>query len=121
MAKETALVLTQDGRAITVEYNGTPAERYAMEKVAVGGIIESVSYWTKNIDAYVNEEFLYTEGLYQNPFAANIRQRWLGNIVIPRMTPNKRARLENLGLLTCNDGLGTPVVQASDLAAVLAE
>lgn len=101
MATQTALILKQDGTTETVTYE--EKDQYQMMKDAVGGLIESVSYWTKNIDAYVNEEFLYTEGLTENPFAANIRQRWLGNIVIPRMTPHKRARLENLGLLTCND------------------
>ena len=101
MAKATALILKQDGTTETVEYDDK--NQYPVLRDAVGGMIESVSYWTKNIDAYVNEEYLYTDGLVQNPFAANIRQPWMGNIVIPRMTPTKRARLENLGLLTCND------------------
>ena len=108
MATQTALILTQDGQAVTVSYE--EKDQYQMMKAAVGGLIESVSYWTKNIDAYVNEEFLYTEGLHQNPFAANIRQPWLGNIVIPRMTPTKRTRLEKLGLLMCNDGIDVPPV-----------
>jgi len=97
MAKFTALILTQDGDIEEVEYD--EKDSYQTMRKAVGGIIESVSYWTKNIDAYVNEEFLYTPGLTLNPFGANIGQRWLGNIVIPKITDAKRARLTKLGLL----------------------
>lgn len=97
MAKHTALILTQDGNVEEVEY--TDATSLDTLQSAVGGMIESVSYWTKNIDAYVNEEFLYTPGLSLNPFGVNIGQRWLGNIVIPKITPAKRTKLEKLGLL----------------------
>lgn len=97
MAKHTALILTQDGNIEEVEY--TDSESLATLQAAVGGYIESVAYWTKNIDAYVNEEFLYTPGLTLNPFGANIGQKWYGNIVIPKITANKRTRLEKLGLL----------------------
>lgn len=97
MAKHTALVLTQDGDIEEVQYSDADGIKPLQD--AVGGRIESVSYWTKNIDAYVNEEFLYTEGLTLNPFGANIGQRWLGNIVIPKITDTKRARLTKLGLL----------------------
>lgn len=97
MAKFTALILTQDGDIEEVEYD--EKESLATLQNAVGGMIESVSYWTKNIDAYVNEEFLYTPDLTLNPFAANIGQGWKGNIVIPKITDTKRARLAKLGLL----------------------
>jgi hypothetical protein len=97
MAKFTALILTQDGDIEEVEYD--EKQSLATLQKAVGGMIESVSYWTKNIDAYVNEEFLYTEGLTLNPFGANIGQQWLGNIVIPKITDGKRVRLQKLGLL----------------------
>ena len=97
MAKFTALILTQDGNVEEVEYD--EKDSYPTMRNAVGGMIESVSYWTKNIDAYVNEEFLYTDGLTLNPFGVNIGQRWLGNIVIPKITDSKRARLTKLGLL----------------------
>jgi|SRR6478735_7341909 len=104
MAKHTALILTQDGNVEEVEYD--EKDSLATLRAAVSGPdqngqgwIESVSYWTKNIDAYVNEEFLYTSGLSLNPFGANIGQQWYGNIVIPKITDTKRARLTKLGLL----------------------
>ena len=101
MAKQKALILGQDCTITEVEYD--EKDSYPVMRDAVGGMIESVSYWTKNIDAYVNEEGLYTPSLLPNPFAANIRQRWMGNIVIPRITPTKITRLQNLGLFTEHD------------------
>lgn len=101
MAKQKALILGQDSTITEVEYD--EKDSYPTMRNAVGGMIESVSYWTKNIDAYVNEEGLYTPGLNVNPFGANLRQHWMGNIVIPRITPTKVARLQDLGLFTEHD------------------
>lgn len=96
MAKtSTAIVLDQDGSIREFEYADGD---YKPLQEAVGGLIESVSYWFKNIDAYVNEEGLYTPGLVPNPHAGRaLAQEWMGNIVIPRVTPAKRARLIKMG------------------------
>lgn len=97
MATQTAIILGQDGTVTEVQY--AEKDSYATQRDAVGGMIESVSYWTKNIDAYVNEEGLYTPGLNVNPFGLKaFGQRWMGNIVIPRVTPTKRKRLAAMGL-----------------------
>jgi len=97
MATQTAIILGQDGTVTEVQY--AEKDSYPTMRNAVGGMIESVSYWTKNIDAYVNEEGLYTPGLEVNPFGRKVfGQRWMGNIVIPRVTPTKRKRLAAMGL-----------------------
>ena len=97
MATQTAIIFDQDGSVREVTYDDKNQSQVLHD--AVGGWIESVSYWTKNIDAYVNEEGLYTPGLYPNPHARRaFGQTWMGNLVIPKVTPTKRKRLAAMGL-----------------------
>lgn len=91
MAQQTAIILNQDGFAIEVTYN--EKESLATLQAAVGGRIESISQHF-GMDAYANEEGLYTPGLQVNPHAAHVLgYNIIGNIVLPRITPTKRKRL----------------------------
>lgn len=94
----TAVILDQDGTIREVEY--AEKDSYRTMSAAVGGLIESVDWMGFGMDAYANEEGLYTPGLSVNPHAARVypkHQRILGNIVLPKMTPTKRARLIKKG------------------------
>lgn len=92
MAQQTAIILNQDGFATEVTYN--EKESLATLQAAVGGRIESVDWMGFGMDAYANEEGMYTPGLTLNSQVAKaLGQQVLGNVVIPRITPTKRKRL----------------------------
>ena len=96
MAKQTALVIAQDGSYAEVEY----AEKDSLKtlQAAVGGYIAGVDGYGFGMDAYANDE-----GLYQPGFTVNVEMlrvfgvQIMGNIVIPRLTEHKRAKLRKLG------------------------
>lgn len=95
MATQIAIVLGQDGSIAEITYNDK--EQLKVLQAAVGGYIESLSRYF-GMDAYANEEGLYTPGLQVNPHAARVLQyNIMGNIVIPRATPTKRQRLIKMG------------------------
>lgn len=96
MAKQTALIIGQDGEYSEVEYE----ERDSLKtlQAAVGGQIESVDWMGFKMDAYANEEGLYTPGLTVNfPVSLHLGKAVLGNVVVPRLTETKRAKLRKLG------------------------
>ena len=96
MANHIALILNQDGTTSEVTYSDK--ESLKTLQAAVGGYIESVDGYGFGMDAYANEEGLYTEGLTVNPhMLAVFGVPIMGNIVLPKMTPNKRARLIKKG------------------------
>lgn len=96
MAKQTALIIHQDGTYLEVEY--TEKDSLKTLQAAVGGYIQSVDWMGFKMDAYANEEGLYTPGLEVNiPVFMYLKQWVLGNVVIPRLTEHKRAKLRKLG------------------------
>ena len=96
MATQTALIIKQDGTYEEVTY--AEKDQLKVLQAAVGGYIESVDWMGFGMDAYANEEGLYTPGLTVNfPVAMHLNQQVLGNVVIPRLTPTKRARLIKKG------------------------
>lgn len=98
MATQTAIILHQDGEISEVEYSEKDSLKTL--QAAVGGLIESVDWMGFGMDAYANEEGLYTEGLTVNvTVGAKLGHHVMGNVVLPRITPNKRARLQKKGLI----------------------
>lgn len=96
MAKQTALIIGQDGAYAEVEYDEKNQLRVLQD--AVGGYIESVDWMGFKMDAYANEEGFYTPGLTVNvSVLVHLRKQVLGNVVIPRLTPNKREKLRKMG------------------------
>lgn len=96
MAKQTALIIGQDGTYTEVEYDEKNQLKTLQD--AVGGYIESVDWMGFKMDAYANEEGFYTPGLTVNfPVSLHLRQQVLGNVVIPRLTPTKREKLRKMG------------------------
>jgi hypothetical protein len=96
MPTQTAIILKQDGTVEEVQY--AEKDSLATLQAAVGGRIESVDWMGFGMDAYANEEGLYTPGLHANGHvAAVLGQIVLGNVVIPRVTDSKRARLRKKG------------------------
>lgn len=96
MATQTALVIAQDGSYAEVTY----AEKDSLStlQAAVGGYIESVDWMGFGMDAYANEEGMYTPDLAINKTVLEVLgQQVLGNVVIPRLTATKRARLLKKG------------------------
>ena len=99
MATQTAIILHQDGTTSEVEYSEKDSLKTL--QAAVGGYIESVDWMGFGMDAYANEEGLYTPGLEINSTVeAVFGHQVLGNVVLPRITPNKRARLIKKGLIS---------------------
>lgn len=95
MATKTAIILHQEGHVTEVEYDEKTQLRTLQQ--AVGGFIESVEFLF-GLQAYANEEGLYTPGLRVNWHAATVLNTVImGNIVIPSVTPTKRARLTAKG------------------------
>jgi len=95
----TAIILKQDGATEETEY--AKADELATLQKAVGGYIQGVGQYGFGMNAYVNEEGLYTPGLTTNPHSARVLGVHLvGNIVLPRITPGKRARLAKRGFLS---------------------
>lgn len=96
MATHTALIIGQDGTYSEVTYSDKESLKTLQE--AVGGYIESVDWMGFGMDAYANEEGFYTPGLSVNfPVAMHLKHEVLGNVVIPKLTPHKRARLIKKG------------------------
>lgn len=97
MATHTAIVLAQDGSIAEVEYSDK--ESLATLQAAVGGYIESVDWMGFGMDAYANEEGLYTEGLVPNVHVFEAFGKIvMGNVVIPKITAHKRERLIKKGI-----------------------
>jgi len=98
MATNTAIILHQDGTVSEVTY--TDAQSLNTLQGAVGGWIESVSGYGFGMDAYANEEGLYTPGLALNQHMARVfGVGIMGNVVIPKVTDFKRKKLAKLGIL----------------------
>lgn len=96
MAKQTALIIGQDGTYTEVEYDEKNQLKTLQD--AVGGYIESVDWMGFGMYAYANEEGFYTPGLTINfPVSLHLRHEVLGNVVIPRLTEHKRAKLRKMG------------------------
>lgn len=96
MATQTALIIGQDGTFSEVEY----AEKDSLKtlQAAVGGYITGVDGYGFGMDAYANDEGLYTPGLTVNLSVYHVfGVKIVGNVVIPRVTDHKRARLRKLG------------------------
>lgn len=94
MATQTAIILKQDGTVTEIQY--AEKDSLATLQKAVGGYIESVPLF--GMDAYANEEGLYTTGLTENAHVLRVTKfTVMGNIVIPRITPTKRKRLIDRG------------------------
>lgn len=98
MATQTAIVLVQDGSIVETTYD--KKNSLAVLQAAVGGYIESVDWMGFGMDAYANEEGLYTPGLTVNvTVSEKLGHEVLGNVVIPNVTDFKRARLIKKGLI----------------------
>ncbi len=96
MANHTALILNQDGTTSEVTYSDK--ESLKTLQAAVGGYIEGVDGYGFGMDAYANEEGLYTEGLTVNLHMLKVfGVAIMGNVVLPKMTDHKRARLIKKG------------------------
>lgn len=96
MATKTAIILAQDGSIAETTYDAK--EQLKVLQAAVGGYIEGVDAYGFGMDAYANEEGLYTEGLTVNIHVLKVfGQVIMGNVVIPAVTPTKRARLIKKG------------------------
>lgn len=96
MAQQTAIIINQDGFVTETTYDDK--NQLAALQGAVGGLIESVDWMGFGMDAYANEEGLYTEGLTVNLLVWKVLgHKVMGNVVIPRVTPTKRARLIKKG------------------------
>lgn len=100
MATQTALIIPADGSPVReVEYQDRDSLRTMQD--AVGGTITTCPGFT--MDAWANDDG-YALGLDVNVrVSLAVREKYpygiVGDVVIPKLTPTKRAKLVKMGLL----------------------
>jgi len=101
MATQTALIIPADSNAPVREVTYQDRDSLKTMQEAVGGWI--VPCPGLKMDAYANDNGFAERLPFNRRISVAIRDTYpsgiLGDVIIPKLTPTKRAKLEKMGLL----------------------